>query len=500
MSTLPLTLTGVASTWYVPQALIEVKFAQGTLLGNPSTPKVLLIGPKVSSASATAEQVYGPDTLTSEADVVTYFGAGSPVHRMWLRFQQVCKTAPIYAIAPAESAGTNGTMTVVFATNATSNGRFDYTICGESFSVAVTNGDTPTIVGEAFEAEVNRRTWLPFTANNSSGTVTLTAKIKGTNANWCRHRGSLVNVSGMTATLAAATPVNGATDETYTNALAAILGEDYDYIVPGINPTGTSDGRFAALSTQVQTQKLPTTGIRQQVIGATADSLANATTYVTAYNKAENQILHQKNSEWEPMELAAHMAGVRYLLETGNDPGVSYDGYGLGADDLWAAPPAYATADRPSAVNINTALSVGLTPIASKGTKSYVVMSCTAAGADPRIRDTSKVTVAFRFADDLAARYASQWNRAKIADNQLDGAKPYPANVATPDRVKASTIVPLLRDYEDRGLLTDVANTILNTAVGIDPTVVTKMNARIPIKVASLFHQFGALVNEVSSG
>jgi hypothetical protein len=224
---------------------------------------------------------------------------------------------------------------------------------------------------------------------------------------------------------------------------------------------------------------------------------------VIAYNKAENQILHQKNSDWEPMELAAQFAGVRYNLETGNDPGVSYDGYGLGLSDLWYAPPAYATADRPSPINVNTAISVGLTPVASSGSKSYVVMSCTAAGADPRIRDTAKVTVCFRFADDLAARWASQWPRCKIAEDLPDGAKPYLANICTPARAKALTIVPLIRDYQDRSLLVNVdgtTGTITSTATGIDPTVLTRMNARIPLSVTPILHQFAALVTEVSSG
>jgi phage tail sheath gpL-like len=280
---LPLSLTGVGSTWYVPQTLIEVKFAQGTVLGDPTTKNILLIGPKTSSGSATTAQVYGPDTLTSEADVVSYFGAGSPVHRMWRRITDVCKTAPIYAIAPAESSGTAASTTVVFATTATANGVISYTIGGETMFVPITTGDTATVIGAAFAAEINRRTWLPVTASNSTGTVTLTNKLKGTNGNWVRHRGSIVQTSGTiatTITLAAAVPSNGATDETYTLSLAAILAEKYDYIVPGINPTAMTDdvppnfkgdARMAALSAQIQTQKLPTSGIRQQIITATAD-------------------------------------------------------------------------------------------------------------------------------------------------------------------------------------------------------------------------------------
>lgn len=504
MASLSLSLTGVASNWYVPQSLIEVAFAQGVLLGDPSTPKVLLFAPKRSTGTATVETVYGP--IGSEAEIVTLTGAGSPIHRQYKAFTQVCKTAPIYIVCPAESGGTAASDTVTLATTATAAGTLSYTVCGRTVQVAISTGDAyDTVIAEALKNAINADTSLPVAATRSNGVVTVTAKVKGTNGNWVRHRASITGTGvGTTVTVANAVLQSGATDETYTTSLAAILATKFDYILPGVNPTSTSDARFAALSAQVQAQALPTTGIRQQVIAATAESLSNATTFVTAYNKARNQVLLQVASEWEPMEVAAQFAGVRYNLETGNDPGASYDNYGTGVNDLWFVPAAYASSSDLTAVQQNTAISVGLTPVAAGlARKSYVVMSVTGAGADPRVRDTAKVTVADRFAADLAARYASQWPRAKVADDQADGAKPYPAIVATPARVKANTIVPLLRDYQDRSLVIEVDGTtgsVASTAVGVDPVVTTRINARVPIKVTPLLHQFAALVSEVSSG
>lgn len=502
MGTLPLSLTGVASNWLVPQSLIETSFANGTLLGAPGTPSVLLMGVKTSSGTATVDTVvYGP--LGTEAEVIDKFGAGSDIHIQWLKFTEVCKTAPIYAIAVTESGGTAATGTVTFVGAASAAGKVVYTVCGREISVAISSGDSITTIGDNFAAAVNNyRPHLPVTAVNGAGTVTITHRIKGTNGNFVRHRATITSGITTTCTVNAATLGTGATDETYTTALATILPTCYNYILPAINANGASDARYAALSTQVTTQALPTTGIRQKTIVGSCATLANATTFATAYNKPRNQVVWQENSEWLPMEVAAHFAGVRYNTETSfAGCGNSYDNYGRGVNDIWNVPCQYSQADWPTLVEQNTALGVGLTPVAAGAAgKSYVVMSCTAAGADTRIRDTCKVTVIDQFAADLAAAYESQWQRAKIADNQVDGARPYPANVATPDRVKNTTIVPVVLRYYDASLVSNFDDTVEAIATGIDPTVVTRMNARIPLKVTALCHQFAALVSEVSSG
>lgn len=504
MATLPLSLTGVASNWVVPQTMIQVSFAQGALLANPGQTKVLLTGVKTTAGSATVgTQVYGP--LSRESDVTEYFGAGSPIHRAWLRISQVCKTAAVYAICAAESAGTAASDTITFATAATGAGSVRYTCAGETVEVAFQSGDAyDTDIAADLVTAINAQTHWPIAATRSNGVVTVTAKIKGTSGNWIRHRASITSGVGTTVAVAHSTLTSGATDESYTTLLSTILSEKFDYIVPCINPTAGSNANIAALVTQMQTQALATSNIRQQAIVCSADTLSNATTFVTAYNKPPVSVLHQKNSEWEPLEIAAHVAGIRYNEETGADPGVSYDGYGLGVNDIWAVPAQYSTSDRPSAIDINTALSVGLSPIAVNAAgKSYLVMSCTAAGADPRVRDTAKVTVAYRFASDLAARYASQWARSKLADNEPDGAKAYPSNVLTPERLATLTVYPMLRQYRDASLLVNVdgdAGSIASASVGIDPSVSTRINCKIPLNVTPLNHQAQFLINEVSSG
>lgn len=506
MASLALSLTGVSSSWYVPQTLIQVAFAQGTLLGNPATKKVLIMGVVAGSGTATDDTlVYGPEYTSDEANVIALFGTGSPPHRAWRRFTKFCKTAAIYMIAVAESAGTAASGTITFASAATAAGSVKYTICGETIEVSFASGAAfDTGIAEDLKDAINAATHLPVTAARVDGVVTVTYRVKGTTGNWVRHRATITSGCTTTCTVNAATLASGATDETYTTALATILSEDFDYIVPALSPTSTSNANIAALITQVLVQAQATSGIRQQVITATGEDLTDATTYVTTYNKSRIQHVWQENPEFEPYELAAEVAAIRYLRETGADPGVSYDGYGPGSDDVWDIPAQYSTADRPPPTDVNTAISVGLTPIATNHAgNTYLVMSCTGAAADPRIRDTAKVTVADQFADDLAARHSSQWAQSKLADDEPEGAKPYPRNILTPTRLKDLTIFPLLRSYRDRSLLVNVDGTggsLDSTATGIDPVVVTRINARIPINVTPLNHQAQFLINEVSSG
>jgi len=504
MGTLALSLTGISTNWLPPAQLIQVQFAQGTLLGDPGQPKVLLVGTVLTSGSATADTQAYP--LGTEAEVIDYFGEGSDIHVAWRAFTSVCKTANMYGIGATESDGTAASITITFAGTAAGVGSAELTMFGETISVSFASGDAfDTAIAEDLKDVINDQTHWPVTAARSLGVITITYKTKGTNGNWARTHVKIT--SGVTTTMVAGGTgvlASGATDEVFTTALSTILASHYDYIVPCVNPTAGADARLSSVSAQVLTQALPASGIRQQLIAASADSLSNATTLVTAYNKAANQIWWHTNSEELPLQIAAHNAGVRYNEETGADPGVSYDGYGPGTNDVFFIKPQYSGSDHPTQAEINTALSVGLSPIGvNSQDKAYMVMSCTAAGADPRIRDTSKVTVSYRFVNDLVARDASIWPRAKIADNEPVGARKYPAKICTPTRLRDTVIEPVLREFRDRGLLIEVdgpTGSLASTATGLDPTVSTRINARIPIKVTPLRHQVQFLVNEVSTG
>jgi hypothetical protein len=221
-------------------------------------------------------------------------------------------------------------------------------------------------------------------------------------------------------------------------------------------------------------------------------------------NQPRFSVVWQESSEWEPCEIAAYVAGLRYSKEVAN-PVVNYDGYGKGVNDVFSVPPQYSSADWPTRAEISAAISGGLTPIAVMGgTRTYVVRMCTAS-TDVRVRDTAKVTCADRFAADLGARYQSQWTAANVQDDPSNDNVQVAPNVCTPKRLKDLTIKPLYVQYAKNGWL-DSAKTLDATTgdlvactTGIDTNNATRINARVPIHVTPLLHQFAAIVSENSA-
>jgi phage tail sheath gpL-like len=507
MSTLSLALTGFSTL--LPGTYIEVKFAQGQANGASASKKVLFIGAKTTAGSATTDTIVY--AIGAEADAITYFGAGSKVHRTARRFMHACPDAQCFGIVAAESVGAIATDNVTFAGVAGSAGVVTYTLCGETIQVAIPNGTAAAASGALFTAMVNLQTHWPVVAvDGGAGVVTINAKIKGTDGNHIRHRISTTTTT-QTAACGATVLASGATDEVLTTVLASILADDYDYIVLCANPTAAANVRLGALATQVINQALPTTGIRQQVIFGSSVSQANAVSLsagvLTTAGPANNPRfchVYQENSEWEPMELAGYVAGVRFATEAGSNPWANYDSWGLHTGEACAIPKQYANGDYPTRTEQATLIAGGVTPIAVNTLgKTYIVQMVTCS-TDVRVRDVAKVTVADAFADDLAVRYNTSGYTALQDDPVNEG--DVPKNVCTPSRLKNQTIKPLYIQYVANGWLHSAMTLdgatadILACTTGIDPVVNTRINARIPLHVMPLCHQFAALVTENSAG
>ncbi|MFA4900966.1 MAG: hypothetical protein WC563_15715 [Brevundimonas sp.] len=509
MGTLQLALSGLSTI--LPGTFIEVKFAQGQSNGANSIKRVLFVGMKTASGSATLDtQVY---PVGGEADAITYFGAGSKCHRTMRRFLQACPNAAIYGIAATESAGVVATDALTPLNAATSAGVISYTCVGETITVPVANLQSVLTTVVDLVAAINLQTHWPVVAVNTGGlntSITINAKLKGTDGNHIRHRVS-TTATGQTITAGAGALAAGATDEVYTTVNSSILADDYDMIVPCVNPTGATNVRLGALANQVITQALPASGIRQQVVFGSTVSLNNAVSLSAATlvtggpaNNPRFVHVHQENSEWEPMELAGYVAGVRFNEEFGSIPWANYDGYGIKTGTALAIPKQYSSADYPTRLEQAVLLAGGVTPIAVDTLGRTYITQMVTCSTDVRVRDVAKVSVPDAFSDDLAVRYGTSGYTA-LQDDPADGVQ-LPPNVATPLRVKNQTIAPLYVRYAGDGWLDSdktlaaVTGDIFACTTGIDPVVNTRINARIPLHVMALCHQFCALVTENSAG
>lgn len=500
-----ISLTGLASNDPVPGEYAEIAFAQGEASSGTNTYSALLIGGKLSTGSATADTVvYGPDTavsMTSESDAISLFGAGSELHRMVRRFLAVNTTSPLYAIAVEDGYGAvQATGTVTITGTATSGGAVRVFVADEFVDVGFTTGDTPTDIAADLETAINSKTHWPCTADATLGVITLTAKQPGERGNFTRYFAqALPTTVGVSVTpVASSAFTGGSVADSNATALTTISPERYYYIVSAAQDST----QLSALLSQVNTQALPVTGIRQRVFGGSVDTLANAITVVNSLNGARAELIWLYQSDVPPGELAANNAAVYALEEAPTIPLCNFDSYG---DDAKTASnwklKAPLSGAKPTRSQIFAALNAGVTPIGIRKNSTYLVSRITTrylngATVDYRIRDAHKVTVCDRYVDDLIAKAASNLRNKKIANDPIKN-EPVPGpGVVTPRVVKA-LIDRLSQDYAENDLLQNVTEIKANTLVIREVAPTTRISARVPLQPIDVLHQVAFLVDQL---
>jgi phage tail sheath gpL-like len=502
-----ISLVGLSSGDVIPGEYAEINFAQGEASGGAGIYSALLIGGKLASGSATADTVvYGPDTtvsLSSESDAIALFGAGSELHRAWRRFVAINATTPLYALAVSEGTTPGAaTGTITLTTTATGAGTLRIYCADESVDVGIAVGDTPTVTAASAVIACNARTHWPVVASAVAGVITLTSKQKGLRANLIRYFAQIKpGTAGMTVTPTASTLTSGGTvSDSNVTAMATIVARRFYYLVS----CAEDATQLGALVSQVGTQALAVTGIRQRIVAGSVDTVSNAIAITTAINSARAEVVWLAGSDVPPCELAAHNAAVYALEEAPLVPRLNFSSYG---DDAKTQPNwkvrAPLSGALPTRGQILAALNAGLTPIGVRTSgATYLVKRITArfmsgATVDYRIRDAHKVTVCDRYTDDLIAKAASVLRGKALADDpQKNEPTPGPS-VVTPRVVKA-LINRLTRDYGENDLLQRVAQILLGTIVLRETTPTTRISAQIPLQPIDILDQVAMQVNQVA--
>ena len=518
MGTLNIPLTGIDPNGPIPGVYAEVRYAQGDVAGDQSPKKVLIIASKTAAGALTPDTAVGGPYAT-EAAVIADCGAGSPAHRMAKRFLSLCKSALVFIVAPAVSAGSAGveklTLTFSSLSNPAASGTANVAVCNVICTYAFTTSDTVTTIAAGLAAAINAQAILPVTASSAIGVLTITAKIIGAEPNSIRwsaftqsgsatnllHNGAATQPDAAFGTSGQAGAAIGITACSYTNALATVLATKYDYIVPHVQDATN----LGLLSTQVLSQALPTTGFRQQVISGSSLSTSAATTVATGLNNPRMQLANQNASPEEHYLTAASVAAVRVLSEI-SDPSTNYDSYGLKSGNNFSLKAPALVANWPvPATDFLTALNNGVTPIGvSDAGTAYIVRSVTTRSlnggtADYRARDTSVVTLADKFAGDAAAKIRNA-PFSKITDDPIDSnSKQPPAAFNTPKRTRM-LIETLMRDYNNNGWInpSQLQTMILGMATGVNSTNPSRMDVATPFYAAIMLHATALLVEESS--
>jgi phage tail sheath gpL-like len=509
---LSIPITGVAIDYRVPGAYAEILFNQGPASASAGVREVVFVMPKLSTGSGTANVLY---KLNSAKDAEDLAGAGSPAHRAVRKFMSINKDAKCWLVLVAETSGgspASGTGTVVFATTPTATGTASVWVCGEESSYTYKTTDTVTTIGDGIAAAINAKSWLPVTAANVTGTVTLTAKLKGVSQGTAalgviRLRASTSTGTGTTVTAsthigAVVAGADGTTTEAanLATALAALDSVRKYYIVSSANDA-TSLGN---LKSHISTKSEPRRGLRSVGITGFTGSLAQAQTIAIARNYERLQIAWQKNSDNDSAEIAAVVAAIRQAAEQ-VDSAANLAGKSL-SDMLY---PAYSTSDWPTGDDQNDAINDGITPIATNDAGPYLVMSVNtrsknSAGTqdDFRSTETHRVSVADEFVDELIADWNLNFAGKKFAsDETLADGTVNPNQSQIRDVIRPSTYAPRLKAQMDRFAQ---AGKIDNVAASKASVRCLKTGSRLEcsfdIEAMPHLHQGTFRVAEVSQG
>ncbi len=483
------------------------------LLGNMIATAITGSSPTLSVAAGTAsvENVY---PVASDTDALALFGAGSELHRMSAAVLSQYPSATLFACPVAESGGTAASGVLTFATTATAAGTVRFNLCGEVIDVAVASGDTVTTIAAAAAAAINNANALPYTAQNSSGVLTFTAKHKGPRGNvdvvdaYFLASGAVTATRITTSSTASGfgttgtwsstgtigneiTLSSGSTADNFANALAAIEPSRYDRIVVACIDS-TNLGR---VSTALTTQAGPTIQKLQQGIAASVDTYANSISLAAGLNAARMSMAWHFASALPPPDVAAQYAAARVggdagvasaaIPGEGDDPAANLNGLELATITAQRT-----VADQPTATEIENALNNGLTPLAPSvdrpGFVTVVKAITTRASANGvpnyAVLGTQSVTVPDYVADFLRSDLRTTYRGFKLAPDSADGLPPTAPRVVTPS-IARGHIARRLAAMEAQGILINVAANLPLLVVEIDTNNPARLNCEIPAAV-----------------
>jgi phage tail sheath gpL-like len=292
---MPISFNSIPQGWKLPLVYIEVDPSQA---GTPTSNKyALLVDYKLASGVAPVDI---PIACGSVSDANNLAGVGSPLARMYQRFFALNKSTPVLLLPVGEAVGgvaAHGDITVTAP--ATQAGEIDLYIAGQHVPVGVAVADTVAVIAGNIELAVNAALDLPVVATITGADVTLTAKWKGTTGN---DIGVAVNVLGPNAGemlplgLALTLPATGVLTggvgvPVWTNSIAALGDEPYEYVGLGFNDTGS----LTAWETEYGFSDSGRWGWLREVyghlIGAKRDTYANLFSYGPVNNSGVLSLL-----------------------------------------------------------------------------------------------------------------------------------------------------------------------------------------------------------------
>lgn len=144
--------------------------------------KALIIATYDSSKTGINDNV--PKQYLSVEAVADELGWGSPAHRLAKAFAEGSSAIQLYVAPQAEdAAATAAAGSIVVSATTAEAGTISLYVGDELIEVGVSAGDSADAIASAIAAAINAEPGLPVSASAATGTVTVTAKSKGTFGN-----------------------------------------------------------------------------------------------------------------------------------------------------------------------------------------------------------------------------------------------------------------------------------------------------------------------------
>lgn len=504
MGTFPL---AVAPSTLTPGTYLTVNLLAGQSSPGSTAGKCLLIGGKSSAGTITSDSQL-VEAVGGADDVQTLLGPGTPGHLAAKALFAEHGIAQVDVVSPLEpGAGTAATQTVVFGGAVTSAMTIKIWVAGRLCEFVWGASVSTTVAGDLFANWVNGNGYdLPVIAVNNVGTVTLTAKVKGTWGNDVKLYRELVGGAGGTVTLTGAALSGGTGEWDIANVLSLVTGREYEYICL---TTGNTDNITAAvttapgkLKTHMDTYDSGLNALLQQAVVGCTDTITNVKQGTNQHDFAPMQYVYCQAGQSLPAEFAGAECGAR-MREESIDPAVNriemayramlYGCYNHIPDDLTEA-------------EIEGLIGSGVTPIdytaqgVPRPKRPVTTYFEDATGAtDRRVLDTSRVTGTFAVARDLRTVLPREFANAKLSEDLPAGTRVPPGVVEIKEIrefIKSRIAGP--NGWIDLGVVSkarwDDAVATGAFVVRVNPTDDCQCDIVVPVKIVPPLAKFSLVV------
>jgi phage tail sheath gpL-like len=318
-------VTAVSSNATVGQVGIKTEFTTGNQINSPLLPQsIYVVGQGNTGIAYTSEAV----KINTAALVASKYGNGSPLHLAAKAIHGLTNASvPVYFYGLQENvAGVAATNDITITGTQTQTAEYQVVINNiksNKFSLIAT--DTATTAGDKLAAAVNATLGFPVSASNATGTITLTAKSKGSWGN--ELYADIIDGSG--GFIFAGVGVKftgGASNADVQPALDAIADSEYRTMI--VNTFDLSDATaLDAIKTKGEARWNAT--IKKPFVSFVGSNEAT-TTAITAVTSTRaddriNSVFANPDSKDLPLVIASSIA--KYVAEQANNsPAENYAG------------------------------------------------------------------------------------------------------------------------------------------------------------------------------